>query len=241
MRKLAAGLLVCFILLTAGGIYALLTIGSPYVCDWLCVRAARAAAAGSDRRAEALYRRALALEPDDSDARIALARFYADRARFSAGEALLEAGIARFPGGTPLYLALSALYLREGQIDRAVQLLDRAADSYAALALSARRPPVRALPRSGSYTGPIDFTLQTEPGVGYLYQLRGCWEAYTGAVRLTEGSPTVRVVAINADGIPSRIMTWRYTLRAAVPALSAPDLLRCPFCGETFRAPADAR
>ena len=237
MRKIAWGLLVALLLALAGGVYALLTIGSPYVSGWLQRGAERAAADGQADLAERLYRRALDLEPDDVAVRIALAELYEGQDRFSAAEALLEAGVRRFPAGTALYLALARLYLRAGLPVKAAALLDGAENPYTALALSAKRPGVTARPRGGSYAGPVDFTLETRAGVDYFYELEGVWLPYTVPVRLAEGSRTVRVIAVSAEGVPSRVQSWHYTLTPSVAAMGEIGRVRCPFCGETFRTP----
>jgi hypothetical protein len=229
--------LVFFALVAAGAAYFFTTTGSGYLADRLVAAAQTAEERRHPALAENLYRRALSLNDCDVRARSLLADLYEDQSRISAAEALLKKGITIFPSGTDLYLRLAALYIRAGRAEEAAKILDAADNPYVSITLSGKRPDVSGALPGGRYPTGTTFTLETGNGLRYFYEVDGEWNLYTQPVTLDEGSATVRVVAVDEDDVPSPVRTYNYTLvPKAQTAWAETGLIRCPFCGEVFRA-----
>lgn len=239
LRKLLWALLVFFLLSAAGAVYFFLTAGSGYLTGPLISAAQKAEASEHPALAERLYRKVLDLNDCDVRARTLLADLYESQGRTSAAEALLKKGIEIFPSGADLYLRLAALYIRTGRADEASAVLDAADNPYVSIALSGKRPDVEAVLPGGHYPVGTVFSLEDRDGIRYFYQTDGEWTEYTEPIALDEGSRTVRVIAVDEDDVPSPIRTYNYTLlpKAQSTLSETGQIVRCPFCGETFRVP----
>lgn len=214
-----------------------MTTGSGYLTDRLVSAAQTAEKRGHPALAESLYRKALSFNDCDVRARSLLADLYESQSRVSAAEALLKKGITVFPSGTELYLRLAALYIRAGRAEEAAKILDAADNPYVSITLSGKRPEVSGALPGGRYPAGTAFTLEGRKGMRYFYEIDGEWSLYTQPVTLEEGSKTVRVVAVDDDDVPSPVRIYNYTLvPKAQTAWAETGLIRCPFCGEVFRA-----
>lgn len=231
-------MLIILLIMAAGAGYFFINAGSGYIADKLVSAAEKAEARDNPALAERLYRRALSLNECDVRARTLLAGMYEAQDRDSAAEALLLKGIDVFPSGTELYMRLAALYVRMNRAEQAAQVLDAVNNPYVTISLSQKRPEVAPALPGGRYPLGTVFHLETSDGVRYYYELDGQWKLYTEPVPLNEGSQTVRVVAVSGDDIPSPVRSYHYTvLPKAQTVLSEIGIIRCPFCGETFRVP----
>lgn len=82
---------------------------------------------GKSAQAEAAYRKAIALEPKFVQAQVNLADLYRQQGRDAEGEALLHRARTAVPGAAAVHHALGLLEIRRGAMDKALPMLERAA------------------------------------------------------------------------------------------------------------------
>lgn len=229
-RVWIAVICVGILVVIAAGWVFFATAGGPWLAEWLSAAAQTANPGWSAR----LYRWALAINPFDTDSRLALSRLYREYGRDDKAQALLQEGIDRYAIGPALHLELAAFYVDVGQLERACSLLDNVQSDYIAKRLSDLRPSNAAAPPSGTYAVGLPFFLSGGEGNAWYQLDSGPWTLYGAPLALQEGRHTLRVVTLDAQSIPSSVDEYRYTLETLQPAASTWHMVLCPFCGESW-------
>lgn len=227
--SIASGL----ILIAAVIIFA--TVGSSYTSDGLLHLAGWFDRRGNFSAAESFYRMSLNFNENNIESITGLSRLYESSGNVSASEALLLQNIEAFPSNQSLYLELSAVYVRAGKLEKAVELIDNAPDGYVGRGLSAKRPNVSASPSSGSYGKSIQVELAAEEGVTYYYTLDGSTpdsssSVYSEPIKLDSGDYELCVVGVSADGIPSRVTSYKYIVNDYTNVWNDDTWVLCPYC-----------
>ena len=229
-RVWVAILCVTILVVIAAGWVFYVTAGAPWLAEKLSSVAQTANPGWSAR----FYRCALAINPFDTDARIALSRLYREYGRDDKAVTLLQEGTSRYAVGPTLHLELAALYADSGELEKACALLDNVPSDYIAKRLSELRPDNAAAPPSGTYAVGLPFVLSGGEGFAW-YQLNGGpWTLYAAPLALQEGRHTLRVVTLDDQSIPSSVDEYRYTLETLQPTASTWHMVLCPFCGKSW-------
>ncbi len=238
MRKVLLAAVVALVIAGIGLWYFLTTAGSSYLADTLSGLAVWAEARLGDNAAETLYLKSLHYNPHSAKTRCALAALYEGQGRISASEALLTEGIEAYPSGTPLYIQLAELYTRSGKLQQALDVLDNAPAGYISTSISSKRPSAPAILPDDRPAGFASFSLDTLPGLIYYYTLDGTVpsadsQIYSAPVALESGRTEVRVVAVNASGLPSKSASYTFDINPRTVSAWEQSGGRsiCPFCG----------
>lgn len=240
----AAFCMVLALLLACAGLYFFI-FAPDYSSDWLLSWGERAESRGDKSRAAYFYEQSLALNPYGSQARLRLTALLRSQYKNTRAEELLREGISLQPSNTSFYTELSGLLVEQGRLAEAVESLDGAGSGLSGLRIGALRPAVQASPHAGAYSRPIEFAIETEPGVTYYYTLDGSLPdaesaVYSSPIPLAGGAEYhIRVIALSAGRMPSRLCEYVYDLTACQPsaaagAVSQPRLHVCPYCGRSF-------
>lgn len=108
----------------AYGAYARIPDSSPYYLDSLAARGGLLRRMGRLDEAEALLRRALQLNPDDTFIMRTLALVVADQGRVKDAVAMLEQALTVTPDDSSLSYVLANIHERAGEWQRAVEIMD---------------------------------------------------------------------------------------------------------------------
>lgn len=234
MKKALAAGLVTLILVIVCGVSLFAVAGGSYTADFLKSLAVQAEARGSETYAAHFYRESLKYNPYDTEARLALVRMCIAEGGLPQAREILKTGVAQSPYNLTFYTELARVYVLEGRLFDAVELLDNLPDGYAAVRVSRMRPIATLSPRGGVYDAPCSVRIQA--GQDCYYTLDGTTPQLTSSryerpIDLPPGVHTLSVVCLDDNGLPSRVFTEQYTVEQPRPA----SLLSggvCPYCGQ---------
>lgn len=216
-RKLAAAFAtaILFVSVAAAALYFTFTPGKPPAL--LLFLGETAERCGLGRPAAYLYEQALLFSPGNARARLRLAAVLHSADEPERAEAVLRDGIALPGSPVSMYCALSKLLIDQGRLDEAVAFIDGAGNGITGLRLNALRPSVSVRPAPGSYSSPVSFEIEPCDGVSFYYSLSdspSAWNACSAPLLLQPGSfYRIQVVAVSADGLPSRLHVFCYDIR----------------------------
>ncbi|NCB04716.1 MAG: tetratricopeptide repeat protein [Clostridia bacterium] len=238
MKKALAAVLVTLILVAVCGVSLFAVVGGSYTADFLKSLAERAEASGRDTIAVHFYRESLKYNPYSTDARLALVRMCIEQGELAQARELLKAGTAQSPNNLTFYTELSRVYVLEGRLFEAIELLDNLPDGYAAVRVSRMRPQVSLSPRGGVFEAPFYVRIETTEDCyftldGTTPQLSS--QRYERPLELSPGTYTLSVVSLDESGLPSRVVTERYTVEKAQSASLILGV--CPYCGQYITGP----
>ncbi len=175
-------------------------------------------------QAIACYQRALDIEPKNVEANLGLAGVYDAAQMYAYAEAIYESMLEYDDGQTQVYQKLAELYLRQDKREEAKQLLAEAVEkvedeSLASLYEYTRPAPPLVSMESGAYTERIKVELApAEDGHTLYYTLDGTEPGmestlYASPIIPRNGRTTLKVMAVNAMGFESQVLTYEYDLQ----------------------------
>lgn len=183
---------------------------------------------GRYSRAIKYYTWASKLEPERDDIHIGLAETYAASGNFTKAEYTLVKAISTNPKLTELYVSLCRVYVEQGKLLDATQMLDRLSDPDVKAELDAMRPSApTVVPEGGYYTEYIDVSVSSDTSTVYL-TANGEYpssedDIYTGPFQLSSGETTVLAIAVSEDGLVSPAVLTGYTVGGVVEAVTLQD------------------
>ncbi len=183
---------------------------------------------GRYSRAVKYYTWASRLEPERDDIHIKLAETYAASGNFTKAEYTLVKAISANPKLTELYATLCRVYVEQGKLLDATQMLDRLSDPDVKADLDAMRPSAPSVsPDGGYYTEYIDVSVSADTATVYVtadgeYPSSDA-DIYAGPLQLSSGETTVLAIAVSDDGLVSPAVLTGYTVGGVVEAVTLQD------------------
>ncbi len=175
-------------------------------------------AAQDMEQAFAYIERAEELDADRMDGQILYARILQEKGKRMEAEERLKGLLAENPEEAAFYEALIQLYLREGEPEKVKELLENCKQEaiqerfteYIAV------DPVASVD-TGVYDAVQKVTLSAEDGATVYYTLDGSAptmdsSVYGEPILVTEGVTEINAFSVNAKGIPSDVVYWKYTV-----------------------------
>lgn len=184
--------------------------------------AENAISAGEPLKAADLLAKRLESAPRNLDLRMKVCNLYIDGDNLSRAEYILYKGLTDMGPDAAVYTKLSYVYSLQDKLYDAVTLLDNINSPGVSSEIQAARPTLPAVsPAPGGYTELQTLTIQPAPGTTVYYSLQGDVPSmktgqYTEPVELPPGSTTVRLAAVDENGLVSRWMTVEYSLENIV-------------------------
>ena len=174
-------------------------------------------------QAIASYQQALDIDKRNEDANLGLAECYELSQYTDYAEAIYQTMLDNNPKNAEVYRRLSELYIREGKLDEAQELIDAAAikvkkseiaDIYT---LTHPDAPTLSLP-SGEYSERVKVEISTETPMDIYYTLDGSDPTasstlYTKPLVLRNGKTELRCAAMNSTGFLSEVTVGDYNLK----------------------------
>lgn len=187
-------------------------------------------------RAVKYYTWAWSLEPYRDDIPIKLSETYAASGNYTKAEYTLVKAISNQPDLAELYAALCRIYVDQGKLLDAAQMLERITDEQVKQALEEQRPAAPVLlPEGGYYNEYISIEVQSDAPIVFLtsdgeYPSSDA-DLYTEPVTLSGGETTILAIAVGENGLVSPVTRTGYTVGGVVEAVSLLD----PAVNETVR------
>jgi len=223
-KKLLWGLGISAGLLATALVILFFSLNDGFSANYYAKKAAEYLALGDRERAAQSLVLALRADPSRTDSRIKLASLYREAGETAQAEAILQDGIRRAGQSSACWLELARLYVSQGRLEAASQLLDTPTQGYLGLTIGQRRPRFALSKSPGSYRAPLRLTMTPETGTVCYYTLDGTVPdlsapVWPGTLELGEGQHTLTMVAVR-DDLPSPIFRGAYTVSDSLPAFS---------------------
>ena len=175
--------------------------------------------------AESYYAQALLLSPNDTKARLKLADVYFEKGSTNEGIILLNEVIELDENNYDAYKKLFDLYESEGNVDAILNLKEDVTDSKILKLFEDYlvNPPCINV-SSGTYSDILKIMLTADKGVQIFYTVDGTnpishGVLYTDTIELSKaGMNTLKVVAMNTNGIYSDVISATYVIKYNAPA-----------------------
>lgn len=175
--------------------------------------------------AESYYSQALMLSPNDTKARLKLADVYLEKEFINEGILLLNEVIALDAENYDAYKKLFDLYESEGNIDAILSLTENVTNDKILKLFEDYlvKAPVINL-SGGNYSDVVKIMLTADKGVQIFYTTDGSNPIthgilYTDTIELSAaGMNTLKVVAMNSNGIYSDVVSSTYVIKYNAPA-----------------------
>lgn len=175
--------------------------------------------------AESYYAQALLLSPNDTKARLKLADVYFEKGSTNEGIILLNEVIELDETNYDAYKKLFDLYESEGNVDAILNLKEDVTDSKILKLFEDYlvNPPCINV-SSGTYSDILKIMLTADKGVQIFYTIDGTnpishGVLYTDTIELSKaGMNTLKVVAMNTNGIYSDVISATYVIKYNAPA-----------------------
>lgn len=220
--------IVCVVLLVAAIIgKIIIDVNNASSYDYQMKMADNAMFKENYEEAEKFYLNALELEPNDIDARLELADLYLKTEDTDEAIRLLKEAISLDPSNNNIiaYNMLFEIYHKAGDVDAVLELKKGITDSKILLIFKEYevRVPNISL-EAGTYSDAISISFSADQNTEIYYTLDGSdpttyGKRYTSAINIDEaGMHTVKVVAKNALGIYSEVISSTYVIEYEAPA-----------------------
>lgn len=159
--------------------------------------------------AEDLYERALDLDEKNTEARLAAVEYYHSSGNYTKMEYYLAAGLAAEPTNADYYRLLCGVFVEQGKLFDAVELLNGIPDPVILNKLNDIRPsPPEILPPTGTYRSTPEISISSDEGSVIYYSIDGNFPTihspYTDPIHPDPGTTQVLAVAVNAQGLVSQ-------------------------------------
>lgn len=184
--------------------------------------------AGEYTEAELKFEKAIKQKEERSEAYTGLAEVYVAQGDLEKAEQLFLDAIAEQPENEALYEAAVQFYISTGQETKVMELLDKCEDESVVKKLEKyiSNGPKFSLDEKEIYDEVQALELTSE-GEAIYYTIDGTDPTvsstkYTDPIKLEEGETEVRAISVNAEGVPSLVVTKVYTVE--FPIEDAPSV-----------------
>ena len=175
--------------------------------------------------AEAYYKQALTLSPNDIKARLKLASVYLEKGNINDSILLLNEVIVLDSTNYDAYKKLFEIFEAEENVDAILNLKEKVTDSKILKIFEDYlvNTPYISLP-GGNYSEALKISLTGDKDIQIFYTLDGTnpitqGELYTNTIVISDsGMNTVKFVAMNSKGVYSDVVTETYVIKYNAPA-----------------------
>ncbi|MBE6954293.1 MAG: tetratricopeptide repeat protein [Ruminococcaceae bacterium] len=216
--KRAFAIIIPLILILAilGGIFYTVTYRSDDVAALLETYAEKQLVETNYEKAIQYYTYAARFSPRNPSIALSLSNAYALSGNYTKAEYTLVSMISKRPDDSGLYKALSRVYVQQGKLYDAEQMLNRISDEAVRAELDALRPATPVLSaESGSYNTHLELSLQYDDGNAFLAS-SGSYpcldEPYEQAITLGDGTTEIYALVVSDAGLVSRAAYGVYTI-----------------------------
>ena len=226
-RAFAIIISLLFVFAIIGGTFYVVSYRSEDISTLLCNQAERALIEQDYEKAIQYYNFATRFSQHNPSIALSLSNTYALSGNFTKAEYTLVSMISHRPDDSSLYKALSRVYVQQGKLYDAEQMLNRISDLSVRNELDALRPaaPVLSM-QSGSYNTHLEITLDYEDGNVFV-STSGSYpcldEPYREALYLTDGTTEVYALVVSDSGLVSRAAYGSYTIGRVVDEVTFQD------------------
>lgn len=228
--KKAIRVLVTLILVIAiigSAAWYLLVYDRDFTRDILLYQARSLEASGNHKLAAFFYDITYDFADNGEEIAIELATQYKASGNYTKAEATLSRAIAD-GGGTKLYIALCKTYVEQDKLLDAVNMLDNITSPVIREAIAAMRPETPVVDRPPDfYNQYIDVTVSAPTGKLYVTS-NGVYpstetSAYESAITLGNGETTIYALAVDDNGLVSKLGIYGYTVGGVVEVVDFTD------------------
>ncbi len=228
--KKAIRVLVTLILVIAiigSAAWYLLVYDRDFTRDMLLYQARSFEAAGNHKLAAIFYDITYDFADNSEEIAIELAMQYKAAGNYTKAEATLSRAIAD-GGGTKLYIALCKTYVEQDKLLDAVRMLDNITAPTIREAIDAMRPETPVVDRQPDfYNQYIDVTVTAPTGKLYV-TADGVYpstetSAYQHPITLGNGETTIYALAVDDNGLVSKLGIFGYTVGGVVEVVTFTD------------------
>lgn len=222
--KIAVALLL-IAAVAAGALWALQPRQRSAICLWL---AEKALESGNDTAATKLFEDSLKIYPGNSAARKAAISFYRARGNYTKVEYHLLGGIENESGNSYYYEELSRVYVEQGKLYDASNLLDNIENAVVYKKLSSMRPQAPViLPESGNYRGELSVTVTAPEGALVYLTDSGSFpsgdDLFDGEIEILPGETLILAVCVSPDGLVSTVASASYRFEPELASITFSD------------------
>lgn len=227
--KRAFAIIIPLLLVIAiiGGVFYAVTYRSEDIAIVLENYAEDALEEANYDKAIKLYNYASRFSPRNPSIALSLSNAYALSGNYTKAEYTLVSMISQRPDHSGLYKALSRIYVQQGKLYDAEQMLNRISDDAVRAELDALRPaaPVFST-ESGSYNTHLQITLQYENGNAFV-ATGGSYpcldEPYQDFITLVDGTTELVALVVSDSGLVSHAAFGSYTIGQVVAEVQFED------------------
>ena len=227
-RALKILLPLLLIAIVAAGIWAyFLIFRTDQTAQFYVQRAERAMETENYARAVKYYEKANKLNENEPEIVLALSEAYTANGNYTRAEYTLVSAISEDPARTDYYLALSSVYVKQGKLLDAEQMLSRIANEQAQAQIEALRPAAPTLSQeSGTYNTLLELSLFYDSGTAYL-TTDGTYpcldDLYTAPVSLPAGTSEIVALVVADNGLVSHAAYGSFTIGRIIGPVTFTD------------------
>jgi len=210
---------------TAGVFWALMPRQRSSVRLWI---AEKMAESGHDKSAAKYIEDSLKIDPGNDKARRYAVTFYKSRGNYAKVEYHLLGGIEQEPGNSINYEELSRVYVEQGKLYDACNLLDNIENAVVFKKLSSMRPKAPViLPESGNYRGTLAISVTAPEDTTVYLSENGSFptgnDLYKGELVPVPGDMRIMAVSVDRSGLVSPLSTAAYFFEPEVASVEFTD------------------
>lgn len=219
--------LILVIAIIGSAAWYLLIYDRDFTRDVLLYQARSLEASGNHKLAAFFYDITYDFADNSEEIAIELATQYKAAGNYTKAEATLSRAIAD-GGGTKLYIALCKTYVEQDKLLDAVNMLDNITSPIIREAIQAMRPETPIVDRAPDfYNQYIDVTVTAPTGKLYVTS-DGVYpstetSAYQAPITLGNGETTIYALAVDDNGLVSKLGIFGYTVGGVVEVVNFTD------------------
>lgn len=192
--------------------------------DYQIEQAQKAVEQGETEKAISYYERAIKLEKDNVEARIALGTIYLEKEDLDSALVMFEEAVNLEPDNVDAYKGLLSVYDAQGEYEKISGIREEIEDIAILEALSDYLVEAPSFSeKGGTYDKALEVTLSSSGDCSIYYTTDGkdpvkYGEKYTSPFQFdTDGTYTIWAVCVNANGVYSEIVKHKYVIDIAAP------------------------
>ncbi len=219
--------LILVIAIVGSAAWYLLVYDRDFTRDMLLYQARSLEASGNHKLAAIFYDITYDFADNGEEIALELANQYKAAGNYTKAEATLSRAIAD-GGGTKLYIALCKTYVQQDKLLDAVNMLDNITSPIIQEAIQAMRPETPVVDRPPDfYNQYIDVTVTAPTGKLYV-TTDGVYpstetSAYQSPITLGNGETTIYALAVDDNGLVSKLGIFGYTVGGVVEVVKFTD------------------